>query len=256
MINDIQLGDDERLDEVNDSISLIQRKNGLTFGTDALLLASFIKEKNAVSAELGSGTGIISLLLLSRGKADKIIAYEIQEKFAELCIKNANINGMSNRLLVYRKDIRDASASDCATELDFAFSNPPYMKNRAGLSNANEEKNIARREVFGTIDDFCLSAKRLLKYGGRFYLVYRPDRLGTLIYSLKKHSFEPKRLTFVYPDSESTPSLLLIEARLGGGEELKITKPLYIYKDKCHKDYTIDMTYIYDNGIFPEDFNK
>ncbi len=256
MLENILHSEDERLDTVNDSIKLIQRKNGLTFGTDALLLASFINEKNKCAAELGAGTGIISLLLLSREKAKHIYAYEVQEQFAELTQRNARLNGYSDSLTVHLKDVRDATPAENGGELDYLFSNPPYMKNGTGLSNYRDEKNIARREVFGTIEDFCMCAKKLLKFGGRFYSVYRPDRLASLIFALKRASIEPKRITFVHPCSDTPPSLVLIEARLGGGEELKITKPLIIYKNKKHTDYTDDMKNIYDIGSFPEDFYK
>ena len=256
MLNQIEISSEERLDTVNDQIKLIQRKKGLTFGTDALLLASYINEKESPAAEFGTGTGIISLLLLSRNKADKIYAYEVQEEFADLAERNARINGLDRRLIIHAKDVRDSSSEDTDGEVEYVFSNPPYMKSGAGLTNAASEKNIARREVFGTIDDFSKSAKKLLKYQGSFYLVYRPDRLGTLISSLKTHSLEPKRVTFVHPDIDSPPSLLLIEARLGAGEELKITKPLILYKNKEHTEYTEDMSYIYEVGSFPEEYYK
>ncbi len=252
----IEIKNDERLDIVNDDLKLIQRKNGLTFGTDALLLASFINEKEKSAAEFGSGTGIISFLLIQRKKAKKIFAYEVQDVFSTLIEKNAFINNMQDQIVVHKKDIRDADVSENDGELEYIFSNPPYMKNGAGLSNDSNEKNIARREVFGTIEDFCIGARKLLKYGGKFYLVYRPDRMSTLLFALKNSSLEPKRITFVHPDTYSPPSLLLIEAKKCGGEELKITKPLFIYKNVSHKEYTEDMSYIYANGSFPEEFYK
>ena len=243
--------DNERIDKVNDGITLIQRTDGLTYGTDALLLSSFINSKSKKCAEFGSGTGIISLLMLQRKKASNIFAFEIQSDFAELTKRNAAINNLTDELNVICKDVREASQVDTEGEVDIIFSNPPYMKNGAGLSSNTDEKNIARREVFGGIFDFCSSAKKLLKFGGRFYCVYRPDRLAELIFSLKSNSLEPKKMTFVHPHHDSPPSLVLVEARLGAGEELKISRPLYIYTDKEHTSYSPDMQYIYENGNFP-----
>ena len=244
------LKENERKDNVNDDITLIQRTDGLTYGTDALLLSAYINANNKRCVEFGSGTGIISLMMLARNKAKVVYAYEVQKEFAELTRRNALINSYSDRLIVINKDIREASQTDIHNEADIVFSNPPYMKNGAGLTSATDEKNIARREIFGTIFDFCSAAKRLLKYSGKFYCVYRPDRLAELIYSLKSNSLEPKKLTFVHPNEDCSPSLVLVESRLGGGEELKVTRPLIIYKDKTHTCYTSDMQYIYDNGNF------
>ena len=247
----IMLNDNERLDKVNDGITIIQRTDGLTYGTDALLLASYINTKNKKCIELGTGTGIISLLMLQRSKASRIHGIEIQEDFATLTKRNAAINSFDTQLTVINKDVREVTQSDVDGEADIIFTNPPYMKNGAGLSSATDEKNIARREIFGSIFDFCQAAKKLLKFGGKFYCVYRPDRLAELIYSLKGNSLEPKRMTFIHPHVDSAPSLVLVEARRGGGEELNITRPLIMYTDATHTDYTEDMAYIYNNGNFP-----
>ncbi len=244
--------ENERIDAVNDGITLIQRTDGLTFGTDALLLAAFINSKESTCVEFGSGTGIISLLLLQRKKAKHIYAYEIQPDFAELTQRNANNNNLGKQITVYCQDVRDSSVSQTGSEVDIVFTNPPYMKNGSGISSATNEKNIARREIHGDIADFCRSAKKLLKYGGKFYCVYRPDRLTELIYSLRSNALEPKRMTFVHADPESAPSLVLIEARYGGGAELKITRPLVLYKDTTHKEFSDDTCYIYEKGYFPD----
>lgn len=242
--------ENERIDVVNDGITLIQKTDGLTYGTDAFLLSSYINSKNKKCVEFGSGTGIISLLMLQRKKASKVYAYEIQPEFAKLTARNARINQLENELNVICKDVRESSQADCGGDVDIIFTNPPYMKNGAGINSNTDEKNIARREIYGGIYDFCSAAKRLLRFGGKFYCVYRPDRLAELIYSLKSNSLEPKKLTLVHPYYDEPPSLVLIEARLGAGEELNITRPLYIYNDKEHKTFSADMQYIYDNGNF------
>ena len=223
--------DGERLDEINESLRLIQKTNGLTFGTDAYLLAAFMKgAKNASALELGSGTGIISLLCAAKGKFKEIYALELQKDFAELCKRNAVLNGLEEKVFSVCADVRNVKPEDFGKELDVVFSNPPYMKTDSGKRNEAEEKYIARHEVCGGIDDFCHAATRLLKFGGIFYCVYRPDRITDLFAAMKKHKLEPKRMTFVCADAETAPSMVLIEAKKGGSCGLKVTRPLFLHK--------------------------
>ena len=243
----------ERIDFVNDSLKLIQKTDGLTFGTDALLLAGYVNGKYKSGLEIGGGTGIISMLLLTRSKAERITAVEVQEEFSSLIERNARLNGLSDRLLAVVSDIRDYKANE---EYDLIFTNPPYMKTSSGRANELDKKNIARHEVFGNIDDFAMAAKRLLKFGGTFAVVYRPDRLTDLIYALRSAKLEPKRATFVHADTESESSMVLVEAKAGGKSGMILTRPLIIYKDKLHSEYSDDMKYIMDNGSFPAYYKR
>ena len=169
----IILSENETLTKVNENISLIQRENGLTFGTDAFLLASFVKpQKSGVAVELGGGTGIISLLCASREKFSKIYCVEIQEDFAKIISRNASLNELENKVISVHKDVREIKSSDIGLEVDVVFSNPPYMKVDSGKRNVHDEKFIARHEVCGDIGDFCAAAKKLLKHGGNFYRSY------------------------------------------------------------------------------------
>ena len=243
----------ERRDVVNDSLRLIQKTDGLTFGTDALLLAGYINGKFKNGCELGSGSGIISMLLLSRNKLSSATALEVQEEYAVLTADNAGLNGLSHRLKAVHTDLRDYRGSG---EFDLVYTNPPYMKTDSGRKNTLEKKNIARHEVFGDIGDFCRGARRLLKFGGCFAVVYRPDRLCDLICSMRENKLEPKRITFVHADTESEPSMALVEARAGGKCGLLVTGPLIIYRDESHSEYTEDMNYIMENGSFPSRFKR
>ncbi len=243
----------ERIDYVNDSLKLIQKTDGLTFGTDALLLAGYISGKYKSALEIGGGTGIISMLLLTRGKADRAMAVEVQDEFASLIEKNASLNGLSDRLSVALSDIRDYRPDE---EYDLIFTNPPYMKTDSGKANHLDKKNIARHEVFGDICDFTHSAKRLLKFGGAFAVVYRPDRLTDLISAMRESKLEPKRMTFVHADTESESSMVLVEAKAGGKSGMILTRPLIIYKDRSHSEYSEDMKYIMENGSFPAHFKR
>ena len=245
------LNDNERLDEVNESIKLIQKKDGLTFGTDALLLASYVGADSGTGCELGGGTGIISLLLLTRKKLKSTSCVEIQTEYADLIKRNAELNGLSEKIDVVCSDVRNYSPG---VTFDTVYSNPPYMKATSGKRNITDAKNVARHEVFGDIMDFCASAKKITRFGGSFYVVYRPDRLTDLIFSLKSSQLEPKRITFVHANESSQSSIVLVEARRGGGVGSLLTKPLFIYEDKENKTYSADMEYILENGSFPNEF--
>ncbi len=246
----VTLNENERINRVNDDIALIEHKDGLTFGTDALLLAGYIEKNGKRALEIGGGTGIISLLTLKRNKFDSVDCCEIQETFCDIIKRNAALAALEDRLTVLNLDIRDYKSNK---QYDTLFTNPPYML-VSGRRNENDKKNIARHELNGGICDFLLAAKRLLKFGGRFYAVYRPDRLADLLFAMKSASIEPKRITFVYADCLSEPSMVLTEGRMGGKSGMKVTRPLIIYKDKEHTQESADMEYILKNGSFPDDF--
>ena len=231
---DISLAPDERLDEVNENLRLISKTDGLTFGTDAYLLAAFIRPQGrARAAELGTGTGIISLLLASRQRLSHIYAIEAQSDFAELSCRNVRLNSLDDKITVMEGDVRDICAEVLGGELDVVFSNPPYMRTDSGKRNTSDRKYIARHEVLGGIGDFCLAAARLLKHGGRFYCVWRPDRLSELMWSMKRNGIEPKSAVFVHADEESEPSMILIMGVKGGGESMRVMPPLLLHpKDK------------------------
>lgn len=248
----MHLKENERLDYVNDNIELIQNNEGLTFGTDALLLAGYINGKYASGIELGGGSGIISMLLLTRDKVKKISCLEIQEEYAELIARNAEHNSLGDRLYAINTDVRDFRPDG---ECELVFSNPPYMKADSGKANMSDKKNMARHEVAGSIYDFCLSGARMLKYGGTFAVVYRTDRLIDLIDAMREAKLEPKRMTYVHANETSAPSMVLIEAKKGGKCGLRVSRPLLIYKDKTNKEYTEDMSYIMENGSFPKEYN-
>ena len=197
--------------------------------------------------------GIISLLLLTRGKLESAVALEVQKEYAELIKKNAEINFLSDKLTAINVDLREYSSEK---EYEVIYTNPPYMKTDSGRANALSKKNIARHEIMGGIEDFVIVGKRLLKFGGSFFAVYRPDRAIDLFTAMRKHSLEPKRITMVHADEKSEPSILLVEAKLGGKCGLIVTKPLLIYKDEEHRKYSEDMEYIMLNGNFPPEYKR
>lgn len=241
----------ERIDAINERLSLIQKKNGLMFGTDAYLLAAYIKADPACRmAELGAGTGVVSLLALAKEKAGQVYAIEAQPEFAELVERNAALNGLEDRLRTLCADVRNVGENDLGGRVDAVFSNPPYMRADAGKENAVSAKNIARREVLGGIGDFCACAARILKYGGTFYTVYRPERLADLFAALRMSGFEPKKLTLVHSTAEKAPSMVLVASRLGGNPSLTVTRPLLVYRSEEGREYTPDLNRIYETCSF------
>lgn len=250
----MSLYNDETLTEINDGLKLIQKSDGLTFGTDAYLLAAYVRRQtHANAADLGSGTGIIPLLMLSRGKVARVHAVELQADFAELIGRNAELNGFADRLFPLCADVREISAAKLCGTVDVALSNPPYMK-PSGKANESERRNIARHEVAGGIGDFCAAAARILKHGGLFYVVWRPDRLTDLISAMREAGFEPKRMTFVHARAELAPCLVLCEAKKGAASGVYITPPLIMYSQG--NVYTDALTKIYETGEFDESYQK
>ena len=250
-MDNIVLAKNERLDKVNESLTLIQKKDGLTFGTDAFLLASFVKGgSKKQAAELGSGTGIISLLLAERGKLAKIFAIEIQKEFAALTERNAKINGLDGCICTLNADVTAIKAQDIGGELDVVFTNPPYMKTNSGKRNDSDAKYIARHEVCGDINTFCAAGFRLLKHGGKFYVVWRPDRICDLFYALRTNRLEPKTVTFVHADEKSEPSIVLVSATKGGSSGAIVTPPLILYEDGSHTKMSEQAERIYDTLSF------
>jgi len=230
----VSLLPDERIDRINEQIRLIQKKQGLTFGTDAYLLAAFVRPvPQARAVDLGSGTGVLPLLLAARKKAATITAVEIQPSFADLIARNAALNGYSEQIRPLCADVRELNCEMLSDkEVDLVISNPPYMRCDSGKRNNNDEKYIARHEVCGNITDFCEAASRILRYGGRFVTVWRPDRLSELMDAMHRVALEPKRMTFVHADSDAEPCAVLTEAVKGAAPALRLSPPLLLYQKR------------------------
>lgn len=250
---------DERVDEVNENLRLIQKKNGLTFGTDAYLLAAFIRpQPSARAVDLGSGTGVIPLLLTVKNKIASAVAVEVQPPFADVIARNAALNGLDARVTPLCQDLRTLTAEQIGGEVELVFSNPPYMKSDSGKRNVYDEKYIARHEVCGSIGDFCIAASKLLKHGGRFVSVWRPDRLSELLSALLDANLQPKRMTFVHADTESEPCMVLTEAVKGASPAMRVSPPLMLYLPQKEGEHTRTMTQtaqtIYATCSFPKSF--
>ena len=232
-------------------ITLTEADGSFRIGTDAVLLSAYIKEnKGAWALEIGAGSGAISLLLAKRGAFKRIHAIELQEELYLTMKQNISANAFDESIIPVCADIRSVNPDEYKG-VGVIFSNPPYMKADSGKSSPSAMRQTARHETHGGVYDFCLTASKILKTGGRLYLVYRPDRLETLMYSLKSCGFSPKRMTFVHSDIDHSPSSVLIEAVLDAKESLFVTKPLFLNANGGESD---DLKYIYQYGKFSEKF--
>ncbi len=232
--------------KVNRNLILKEPKGGIYYGTDALLLAHFIGVFNkGVGVDLGTGSGIIPLLLLSSGSSARITGIEIQKEYVDIANHNSKTNGFEDKFVAIHGDLREIKTILLSGGADVVFSNPPYLKTNVGKRCITDQKNIAFHEVMCTIEDVCFAAAWGLKSGGYFYVIYRPERLTSLICALKANNLEPKKMQFVTPSIDKRPSLVLIQAKKDAKEGLTICNNLYIYSDKSHTEYSPQMKKIY-----------
>lgn len=230
-------------------IKIVQDSDMFSFSLDSILLASFVTLKYSDSkiCDLGTGNAPIPLYLSLNTNAS-IFGIEIQKKSYDLAQKSVKINNKENQITIINDDIKNIKNIFGEKSFDVVTSNPPFFKYIEGSSNINknDELTIARHEVLITLDEICEAASYLLKHGGTFAIVHRPDRLIDIIESLKKHGFEPKRLRMVHPKKEKEANHILIEARKGGQKGgLKILPPLIIHTNE--NKYTDEVLRIYNN---------
>jgi tRNA1Val (adenine37-N6)-methyltransferase len=217
---------DERIDEF-ESLKVIQKIAGPHFSMDAIILAKFVSIKKGDNvADLGTGTGIISLLLALKTEVERITAIEIQGELADIARRNVLLNNLEGKIDVIEGDLRLVKEYFSAGQFDVVVSNPPYRIVGSGRLNPNDLKAIARHEIKCTLDDILKSAFYLLKEHGKLAVVYRPDRLVDLISGCRHHNLEPKRIQFVYPALEREANLVLLEAVKNGNRESKVLEPL------------------------------
>lgn len=232
-MNNVTCGEDERIDDLQrNGYRIIQKKKGFCFGMDAVLLSGFAQVKEGeVAVDLGTGTGIIPILLEAKTKGKHFTGLEIQEEVAEMAGRSVRLNQLENRVDIVRGDIKEASRLFGKASFDVVTSNPPYMNDNHGLKNPELPKAIARHEVFCALDDVCREASLLLKSGGRFYMVHRPHRLAEIITALKTYKLEPKRMKLVHPFVDKEANMVLIEAVRGGRSMMKVEAPIIVYRE-------------------------
>lgn len=231
MITDLM--ENERLDDLQrNGLKIIQKTDGFCFGMDAVLLSGFASVKPGERAlDLGTGTGIIPLLLSAKTKGDHFTGLEIQTEIMKMAQRSVALNGLEKKIGIIQGDIKEASRIFGAASFDVVTSNPPYMNDAHGLKNPGDVKAISRHEVLCTLEDVVREGTKALKPGGRFYMVHRPHRLAEIITVMRQYKLEPKRMKFVHPFADKDANMVLIEAVRGGGAWLKLEPPVIVYKE-------------------------
>ena len=247
MLRNMELNEKERIDDLEyKGLKIIQNTDGFCFGIDAVLLSDFAKDIRNKSKvlDLGTGTGILSILLSAKTNLEKIIGVEIQKDVANMAKRSIELNKLEEKIEILNEDIKQLENKFEKNTFDVIVTNPPYKKANTGKVNEVKNKYIARHEITAKLEDFIKITFSLLKDKGSFYMVHRPERLAEIIYLLKKYKLEPKKIRFVHSTNNKEPKLVLIKAVKNAKEFLKIERPLIIYEDKGK--YTQEILEIYN----------
>ena len=229
----MEIKENERIDDLQrNGYQIIQDPEKFCFGMDAVLLSGFVRVKSGAKVlDMGTGTGIIPLLVEAKTQAAHISAIEIQEESADMARRSVRLNGLENKIDIVTGDLREADKFFDAASFDVITCNPPYMIGQHGLTNPDAPKAIARHEILCTLEDVVRTAAKLLKPGGAFCMVHRPFRLAEIICVMTEYKLEPKRMKLVYPYIDKEPNMVLIEGRRGGKPRMTVEKPLIVFQE-------------------------
>ena len=229
----IELKENERIDDLQrNQLKIIQNPDKFCFGMDAVLLSGFVRIRPGDRVlDLGTGTGIIPILLSAKTKASELTGLEIQPESADMADRSVKLNDLQERIRIVQGDIKEASEIFGASVFDDITCNPPYMIGDHGLKNPDAPKAVARHEILCTFEDVARETARLLKPGGKFFLVHRPFRLAEIMETLMRYQLEPKRMQLVYPYVDKEPNMVLLEAAKGGRPRMTVEKPLIVYRE-------------------------
>lgn len=243
----IKILENETLDTLSSSdLKIIQKKDGYRFSLDAVLLADFtskfILPKTSV-LDMGTGSGVIPIILATKFKDIKITALEIQEELCEMAERSVKLNKLENRINIIKGDMREAQKIFKKGQFDIVVANPPYRSEKSGRINLAQQKAIARHELKCNLTDLVKAGTFLVKTKGRFIIIYSPERLATLLFELKIHSFEPKTIRFIHSTQNGESKMVLIESAKDGRPGVKVLQPLVVYKGRS--EYSDEIKKIY-----------
>lgn len=243
-----QLKKDERIDDLQrDGLKIIQNPRWFSFGIDAVLLAHFSAVgKGQTVMDLGTGTGIVPLLLSAKTRAAHITGIELQEDVSHMAKRSVALNGLEDRIAIETMDIKDIATHFKKSCMDVVTANPPYFKAKAGIQNDTDYKTLSRHEVACTLEDLFRAAYHVLKPSGVFYMVHRPDRLVDIVAVAREMRLEPKQIRFVQPKADAKPNIMLMRFVKYGGHELRFDAPLVVYNESG--DYTPEIYKIYEEA--------
>lgn len=244
---DVELKENERIDDLEfKGLKIIQNEKGFCFGMDSVLLSDFAKnmKNNSTVLDLGTGTGIIPILLCGKTNLKKVVGIEIQQDVANMAKRSSQLNNLQDRFEVVNTNIIDLKNIYEKQSFDVIVTNPPYKKENTGITNENEAKLISRHEITADLEDFISITKDLLKDKGEFYMVHRPERLVDILSLMRKYKLEPKILKFVSPNKNKEPNLILIKGIKNANSFLRVEKTLYVYNEDGK--YTNEILKIYN----------
>ena len=242
----MQLKENEKIEDLEyNDLKIIQTNDGFKFGTDAVLLADFAKKHidNRNVLDIGTGTGIISILLAGKANPYKIKAIDIQEKVCDMAKRSVELNNLQDKIEIINSDVNNIEKELEKHTIDVIVTNPPYQKRSTGETGENEAEMISRHEIYCTFEDICKCAKYVLRPKGEMYIIHRPERLVDIFYSLRNNGIEPKEIKYIEPHLGEKPNLVLIKAVKDGKPFLKILDTLVMYKK--NGEYTNEVLKIY-----------
>lgn len=245
----MELKENERIDDLEfKGYKIIQNSEGFCFGIDSVLLSDFAKDirNNSRVMDLGTGTGILCILLSGKTNLKEIYGIEIQEEVANMAKRSVELNSLQDKIKIINENILNLENVFEKGSFDAIVTNPPYKKINTGLQNESEKKLISRHELTANLEDFIKVSKDMLKDKGEFYMVHRPERLVDIIYLMRKYKIEPKQIRFVAPKPSKEPNLVLIKGVKNAKEFLKFDNILYVYNEDG--SYTSELLKIYGKG--------
>lgn len=224
---------EERLDDLQvNGYEIIQHPGKFCFGMDAVLLSNFARVKKGERVlDLGTGTGIIPILMTAKTDGEAFVGLEIQEESADMARRSVSHNQLDEKVEIVTGDIKEAANIFGLASFDVITTNPPYMIGQHGIANESDTKAIARHEVLCTLDDILRESARILKPRGRFYMVHRPFRLAEILSKMVEVGIEPKRMRMVHPFIDKEPNMVLIEGMRGANSRMTVERPLIVYKE-------------------------
>lgn len=245
----MELKENERIDDLEfKGLKIIQDSTGFCFGIDSVLLSDYAKniKEDAKIVDIGTGTGILGILLCGKTINTKIIGIEIQEEVADMARRSIELNCLQDRFCIKNINIKDVFKEIEPNTINAIVTNPPYMRANTGAKNLEKKKLISRCEVECDLEDIVKISYKLLKSKGEFYMVHRAERIVDILYLLRKYKLEPKNMRFVQSRIGKEPNLVLIKSIKDAGKNLKIDKPLIIYEE--NGEYTEEILNIYNKG--------